>query len=261
MLGRTFLGLGAGTVTSQAVDDVAKSTGQWADAILGTDGLFTGALQDLSPVLALKGLEKAKALSFFEPAAKNPTCGTCESTPARQTITIGDHTYDLTPGVDTGQKIMFGQSNVSPHFSKAGFFKGASVDDVAGMLRSGALSSDDVPVQYLWVNGQKMVVNNRSLTALSLAGMEPTNVTDVTGNLPETGDDALPNVISRLETMPGNTPSDAIGVRELHEDWNSPVTKTVSLPERPADKADRGTCPTCDGSSPLKASEVKVKEK
>jgi hypothetical protein len=258
MLGRTFLGLGTGVVTNQAVDNLATSAGHWTDGVLGTNGLFEGALHDLSPALTLKGLEKTGNLPFFETPAKNPTCGTCDSTPTRQTLTIGDHTYDITPGVDTGQQIKFGQVNVSPRFSTGGFFNGASVDEIASKLTSGELSSDDVPVQYLWVNAQKMVVNNRSLTALSLAGMEPTNMTDVTGNLPDTGDDALPNVVSRLEEMPGNSPSDTIGIRELHEDWNSPVSKTVSLPKRPD---DTGTCPTCDGNSPPKASVVKVKEK
>jgi hypothetical protein len=89
----------------------------------------------------------------------------------------------------------------------------------------------------MWVNGDKMAVNNRSLTALSLAGMEPTNTTDVSGNLPATGNDSLPNVLGRLDEMVGNNPSNTIGVRSIDDDRSSPIAKTVSI--------KNGTCPTC----------------
>jgi hypothetical protein len=110
-------------------------------------------------------------------------------------------------------------------------FKGADVDEVAARLRSGELSPDDLPVQYIWVNGDKMVVNNRSLTALSKAGLQPTRTIDMTGRLPATGDDSLVNVLGRLETMEGNTPSCTMCVRESHDDWGSPSREVVRLPE------------------------------
>jgi hypothetical protein len=152
--------------------------------------------------------------------------------PTRTTLKVGEHTYDLTPGVDMGQPIKFGQRAISPKFSKRGLFKGASVEEVAAMLKNGTLSPDDIPVQYIWVNGEKMVVNNRSLTALSLAGKEPTRAIDMTGNLPEKGPDSLSSVVGRLEEMEGNRPASTIGIRERQADHESPVVKTVPLPER-----------------------------
>jgi Flp pilus assembly pilin Flp len=139
--------------------------------------------------------------------------------------------YDTTPGIDMGQPIKFGQANVSPRFSSGGLFKGADVDEVAARLRSGELSPDDLPVQYIWVNGDKMVVNNRSLTALSKAGLQPTRTIDMTGRLPATGDDSLVNVLGRLETMEGNKPACTMCVRESHDDWGSPNREVVRLPE------------------------------
>jgi hypothetical protein len=138
--------------------------------------------------------------------------------------------YDTTPGVDTGQPILFGQANVSPRFSKGGLFKGADVDEVVARLQRGELSPDDLPVQYIWVDGQKMVVNNRSLTALSKAGMKPTRTVDMTGKLGEGGDDSLASVLGRLETMEGNKPSATISVRESHEDWGSAAREVVTVP-------------------------------
>ena len=136
--------------------------------------------------------------------------------------------YSLTRGKDTGQPIKFGQKGVSPEFGSKGRFGGASIDEVVAKLKSGELSPDDVPVQYIWVNGEKVVVNNRSLTALSKAGMKPTNTIDMTGKLPEAGPDSLPSVLGRLDEM-GGKPSASIPIRE-NSDWNSPASEIVRLP-------------------------------
>jgi RHS repeat-associated protein len=140
------------------------------------------------------------------------------------------HVYDLTPGtLAPGQPILFAQKGVSPDFSSGGRFKGAPIEHVAGQLTSGDLSPDDLRVQYVWVNGQPVVVNNRSQTTLSKAGMQPTNTEDMTGRLPTspTDPDRLPSVLERLDEM-GGQPSDSMPVRESSA-RDSPIKENVPL--------------------------------
>lgn len=140
------------------------------------------------------------------------------------------HVYDLTPGVlQPGQPILFAQIGVSPEFSSGGRFQGAPIEEIAGQLQSGARSPDDLRVQYIWVNGQPAVVNNRSQTTLSKAGMQPTNTQDMTGTLPtERSDpDRLPSVLERLDEMDGQ-PSDTMPIRETSA-RDSAIRETVPL--------------------------------
>jgi hypothetical protein len=138
--------------------------------------------------------------------------------------------YDLKPpATDSGGPILFAQIGVSPSFSKAGRFKGATIEEVAAKLKSGEYTPDDLPVQFIWVNGQKVVVNNRSLTTLSKAGMKPTKMEDMTGRLPKDGPDSLESVLQRLEEM-GGKPSKSIPVRET-DDRGAPAKEVISLPE------------------------------
>jgi hypothetical protein len=81
---------------------------------------------------------------------------------------------------------------VGPNFSKGGAFNGRSIYDVAGDLKAGRLSSNDVLINAFWHNGSLITENNRSLTALSLAGMRPTNINII---------DAGPKLLRRLEEI------------------------------------------------------------
>lgn len=56
-------------------------------------------------------------------------------------------------------------------FSDEGAFAGKSIGDVAGALRSGSLSTADVPVNYIVRDGQAMILNTRSAQALEAAGI------------------------------------------------------------------------------------------
>jgi hypothetical protein len=144
----------------------------------------------------------------------------------------------LTPG-DPSKPILFAQKGVSPEFSKAGRFNGAPIEQIAGELQSGARSPDELPVQYIWVNGEKVVVNNRSLTTLSKAEMHPTKTEDKTGTLPEptphpdtkkTDPDSLPSVLERLDEMDGK-PSDTMPVRKPGAGRDSEPDYIVPLPK------------------------------
>lgn len=138
--------------------------------------------------------------------------------------------YDLTPRPDNGEPILFAQIGVSPEFSSKGRFNGADIEAIVEKLKSGELSPDDLPVQYIWVNGQKCVVNNRSLTTLSKAGKKPTVMEDMTGRLSRdpADPDSLDNVLKRLDEM-GGKPSDSMPVRKTSS-RDSEIREIVKLP-------------------------------
>lgn len=146
----------------------------------------------------------------------------------------GGHTYDLSSG-DKAKPAKFGQRAVSPRFSTPQHGKGnpliagKSIDEVAAQLRNGDLLPSDLPVQYIWVNGEKVVVNNRSATTLSKAGIPQSKwrMVDMTGKLPDKGADSLPSVLERLDEMAGQ-PSRSMPVRET-PDWSSPIKETVDI--------------------------------
>jgi hypothetical protein len=58
------------------------------------------------------------------------------------------------------------QKTFSPMFSAEGRFAGRTVDDVAGALRSGAMSAADVPIDVIIRHGQTVILNTRSSAAL-----------------------------------------------------------------------------------------------
>jgi len=128
-----------------------------------------------------------------------------------------------------GTEILFGQKGVSATFSKKGTFKGASIDEVAEKLKSGALAPDDVLVKFITYNGERVVVNNRSLAALTKAGKRPTKTLDVTGKLSHDplDPDNEDAVMARLAEM-GNKPSESIVVRSTNA-RDSPPKETVTL--------------------------------
>lgn len=77
----------------------------------------------------------------------------------------------------------FAQSSYSEMFSSGGRFAGQSIDDVAGSLRSGALSPKDVPIDVIVRDGNSLILNTRSSQALIRAGFPRSswNVIDRTG--------------------------------------------------------------------------------
>lgn len=101
-------------------------------------------------------------------------------------------------------RVLFGQPSVKSTFAH-GPFKGKSINEVAQGLRNGTISPDQLPLDVLVRNGQTVTLNNRSLTALRRAGVEPTVINDRTG-------------VQRFENLldshlGGTSPSDVIRVR------------------------------------------------
>ena len=115
-----------------------------------------------------------------------------------------------------GNDVLFGQKGVSQFFSKKGKFKGASIADITGQLKAGSLSPDELPIEYIVRNGQKVTLNNRSLTALSQAGLKPTVLIDKTGNA------FLEKQLTERLLEMGGSPSSSMFIRTIKE--------TVDLP-------------------------------
>jgi hypothetical protein len=76
--------------------------------------------------------------------------------------------------------VRFGQKGISSTF-RHGEFAGKTIDEVAAGLRSGAIKPSQLPIQVVTRNGVQYTINNRSLMALRKAGLDPTDITDVTG--------------------------------------------------------------------------------
>jgi hypothetical protein len=135
----------------------------------------------------LNGIERDQHREIRQTQGTKPA-----TTPFHQLIAK----YDLTPR-SYDCPVYFGQPTVRPGFSQAGIFRSAAIDEVVGRLQSGSLTPDDVPIQFIWVDGNRVTVNNRSLTALYKAGMRPTKLFDRTDNLPAKGVDTLEDVLLR----------------------------------------------------------------
>ncbi|HEU4878155.1 MAG TPA: RHS repeat-associated core domain-containing protein, partial [Gemmatimonadaceae bacterium] len=99
---------------------------------------------------------------------------------------------------------LFGQANVRSVFA-GGPYAGRTIGEIAAALRSGAISADTLPIEFVVRNGRAITLNNRSLLALRRAGLRPTVTRNLTGN---------PEAESLLNRhLRGRAPSDVIRVR------------------------------------------------
>lgn len=77
--------------------------------------------------------------------------------------------------------MLFGQASVKSTFSN-GLHSGRTIGEIAQALRSGLISADTLPINFIARDGQTIALNNRSLLALTRAGMQPTVTHNLTGN-------------------------------------------------------------------------------
>ncbi|NJK31963.1 MAG: RHS repeat-associated core domain-containing protein [Deltaproteobacteria bacterium] len=109
-------------------------------------------------------------------------------------------------------KVLFGQANVGKKFAN-GPFAGRTIGEVADGLRNGTISPDQLPLDVIIHSGQTITLNNRSLTALRRAGVEPTIIRDRTG---------IPEFEQQLiDQLRGSKPSDVIRIRAGQPDRSS----------------------------------------
>jgi Pretoxin HINT domain len=150
-------------------------------------------------------------------------------------LTVDDfHTYYVVAGDapvlvhncgDGGTEVLFGQRRVSPEFSEEGAFKGRSIYAVAEDLKAGRLSRDGVVIHAFEHEGVLVSENTRSLAALSLAGMRPTNIRMM--------DHVSDEVRGRLTEPPilGPLPSRVVAVTPSKRDLR--VGDIISIPDGP----------------------------
>ncbi len=150
--GVATLGSGAVRGTRSALPEAAEAAAERAAAPSVTDAVRSAEQPVAAPAAQNAA---AKAASVVQPAAK------------RASVLEGAN---------------YTQRDYSPTFSRKGTFKGRSVNDVANDLRSGKLTPDDVPINYIVRDGNTLIMNTRSAQALERAGFSrdqwrPVNVT------------------------------------------------------------------------------------
>ena len=102
----------------------------------------------------------------------------------------GAATSDETqPEMEEGFEVFFGQKRIGPMFSTGDgvpdYLAGRPISDVAADLRAGILTPDQLSINVFKNDaGELITINNRTLGALSEAGMKPTivNITLPTQN-------------------------------------------------------------------------------
>ncbi|MGG4455517.1 RHS repeat-associated core domain-containing protein [Brevibacillus porteri] len=112
-------------------------------------------------------------------------------------------------------EILFGQRRISDTFrmnsGAPDYIEGRKLADVAADLKSGKLHPDQFEVKYFIdpTTGKKVAESNRTLATLSMAGMKPTKVKEITPSQ---------EVLNRLNTkLPENKP-----LRQRGETFNVP---------------------------------------
>jgi hypothetical protein len=162
--------------------------------------------------------------------------------------------YDISARTHTCP-VYFGQPNARSVFTENGRFARATLGEIVAQLRTGDLTPDDLPIDFVWVNGKRVTANNRSLTALYMAGMRPTQMRDLTGGMSDSGDASL-LVLQRLEGMGGKPSTEMLlrvdgvgadGEPKAASDWDAPIGEIVSMPEDLLREAQ--TCDSGQGNS------------
>jgi RHS repeat-associated protein len=91
--------------------------------------------------------------------------------------------------------LRFSQDTARSLFSDNGTFANETISDIAGQLRSGALSPAEVPVKFVTIDSTNLIVNTRSSVALLEAGVpvEDWSLVNVTEDARE-----VENIMARL---------------------------------------------------------------
>jgi hypothetical protein len=136
--------------------------------------------------------------------------------------------------------VYFGQANAQSRFSGSGRFSRMALADLVTKLKAGDLTPDDFPIEFVWIDGKRVTLNNRSLTALYKAGKRPTKLIDRTEISSAQSLDELASVLRRLEGMAGKPSTEMLvrtaglgpdGQPREPSDWDAPIGEIVSMPE------------------------------
>jgi RHS repeat-associated protein len=75
------------------------------------------------------------------------------------------------PAPASGLRLRFSQTTASPNFGKEGIFADKTIGGLSRDIRTGVIRADQVPVRYVEIEGQNLIVNTRSSLALKRAGV------------------------------------------------------------------------------------------
>lgn len=154
------------------------------------------------------------------------------------------------------RSIKFGQSSVNDIFSNSGKLGpkrmlnedgeivGKPLRYIINDLKSGKLSPDQFRVKVFKYKDKSgrihwVTANNRNLTVLRAAGLEPTNIKILSVNDLKNakGPDNLESVLNRLVSMPNELPSNysfirgeglnSAGVHRISSDWDAPFVTRI----------------------------------
>jgi hypothetical protein len=178
----------------------------------------------------LNGIDKSLHRKIRETTGRKPA-----------TTSLGElkMKYDLSPK-NHKCPIYFGQANAQSRFSGSGKFSRASLAELVAKLKAGDLTPDDFPIQFIWIDGKRVTINNRSLTALYKAGKRPTKLIDRTADLSAQSREELTSALRRLEGMAGKPSTEMLvripglgadGRPKEASDWDAPIGEIVSMPE------------------------------
>jgi hypothetical protein len=69
------------------------------------------------------------------------------------------------------EKFRFSQITASPDFHSEGNFSGKTIGKLTNEIREGTMSAKDIPIEYVVIDGNSLIVNTRSSLALTRAGI------------------------------------------------------------------------------------------
>ena len=186
----------------------------------GADGIYR----------ELNGIDKHLHREIRQTAGRRPVTTSLDDLKIKYDLSRKDHKCP----------IYFGQANAQSRFSGSGRFTRMALADLAAKLKAGEISPDDFPIQFIWIDGKRVTLNNRSLTALYKAGKRPTKLIDRTETPSAQSHEELASALRRLEGMAGKPSTEMLvrtaglgadGQPKEPSDWDAPIGEIVSMPQ------------------------------
>jgi hypothetical protein len=178
----------------------------------------------------LNGIDKNLHREIRQTAGRKPVTTALDDLKIKYDLSRKDHKCP----------IYFGQANAQSRFSGSGRFTRMALADLVAKLKAGEISPDDFPIQFIWVDGKRVTLNNRSLTALYKAGKRPTKLIDRTETPSAQSHEELASALRRLEGMAGKPSTEMLvrtaglgadGQPKEPSDWDAPIGEIVSMPD------------------------------
>ena len=138
---------------------------------------------EISLTLSERAYGLGKMLGFAMPTARLPKLFGLSDDVVRSGDDIARVSDDILQGGVNIERAAWAQKTFSNNFSETGKFAGQTVDDIARALRSGSMSTSEVPINVIVRNGNTLILNTRSSAALIRAGIPRSqwNVINQTG--------------------------------------------------------------------------------